>query len=217
MKFKAILFFNLIILTFVCVKARSQYVFIPDNTGKQLSEARYENVTGSPYFFDSWLAGEAKLSKGQVVKVQELKYDLVKDRLIYKVDDKIFEFFPLCTSFTLYSTDGNKTFLLRASETEAPAYYQLLHEGPIQFLKKTTKTILEAKGYNSATLEKVVNENKKYFINFMGSTTEVKLNKKSFLSVLPSFKDKIESYFLDTSKKINEQNFVELISLLNKP
>jgi hypothetical protein len=98
-----------------------------------------------------------------------------------------------------------------------PRNFSGLSKANLQFLKKTTKTILEAKGYNSATLEKVVNENKKYFINFMGSTTEVKLNKKSFLSVLPLFKDKIESYFLDTSKKINEQNFVELVTYLNRP
>ncbi|MFC3561227.1 hypothetical protein [Pedobacter jamesrossensis] len=190
----------------------AQYVFIPDQNGRPLTDARYENLTGSPYFVDEWTNAEVKLADNNVIKPTEVRYDMVEDKLLFKQDNKVYEFSPKVAAFTLMTKIGNRTFLLKDDGNSESGYYELLSNGKVKLLKKNKKVILETKGYNSANLEKTVDENKKYYVLYNGVEKEVKLNKNSFLNALPEFKDQINKY---NSKLSKEEDFIKLTSAFN--
>lgn len=190
--------------------SKAQFEFIPDQTtGKPLTTARYENITGTPYLIDAWLNGEVKLANGSIVKPKAIKYDAVTDKLLFQQDGKIFEFFPRVAVFKLFAQNQTRTFLINDKNDQ---YFELLVDGHIKLLKKTKKVVLERKGYNSATVEKVIDENIKYFILVNDKQSEVKLNKKALAKLLPSYKSQIDDY---TISEGNEENdYINLIKSL---
>ncbi|WP_231458504.1 hypothetical protein [Pedobacter sp. Leaf132] len=193
-------------------QAKAQYVFIPDQTGKPLTDAKYENVTGSPYLVEEWTNAEVKLADNNMIKPAEVRYDMVSDKLLFRQENKVYEFFPKVAAFTLFTKSGKRTFLLKNGINNDNGYYELLNNGKITLLKKVKKVVLEAKGYNSANVEKLIDESKKYYILNDGKEKEVKLNKNSLVSVLPNYKAQIDLY---KGKLSNEKDFLELITSLN--
>ncbi len=208
-------FFTLLVciqvLSHVNTNAQNQIVLDPI-TGKPLNDLKYEHVTGSPYLVDQWLNGEAKLTNGSVVKSKAIKYDLVENKLLFQQDNKVFEFFPKAVAFVLFAPEGKRTFLL-LKENEKDGYFELLEDGKIKLLKKTRKKIVDRKGYNSAVVETTIEENVNYFLLEDGKQKEVKLTKKSLTSALPSYKESINTYRLDSSDL--EKSFIKLIAILN--
>lgn len=193
--------------------SKAQFDFIPDQTtGKPLTTARYENVSGTPFLIDSWLSGEVKLSNGNLVKPKALKFDAVENKLLFQQDNKTFEFFPKVAAFKLFVPNGARTFLLK--DDNKGEYFELLSDGKVKLFKKTKKTVLERKGYNSATVEKVIDENIKYYLVANGKETEVKLTKKSFINALPLYKQEISKYNLDSSDL--ETAYIALVNSLEK-
>ncbi|RZK77279.1 MAG: hypothetical protein EOO92_13170, partial [Pedobacter sp.] len=128
----------------------AQFIFVPDQNGKPLTDAKYENLTGTPFYLDTWTKAEVKLANGEIVKPNEVKYDVVSEKLLFKLEDKIFEFYPKVASFTLITDQGNKTFLIK-NESKGSGYFEVLASGKIKLFKRLRKNILETKGYNSAT------------------------------------------------------------------
>lgn len=197
-------------LFLVNTKSNAQYEFIPDQTtGKPLTVLRYENVIGSPYLIDQWLNGEVKLANGNIVKPKAIKYDVVQQKLLFLQDDKTFEFFPKVASFKLYTSTQTRTFLINDKNDQ---YFELLVNGDIRLLKKITKVVLERKGYNSATVEKVIDENIKYLILDSDKQTEVKLTKKSFAKALPKYKSQIDAITISDGNE--ENDYINLIKSL---
>lgn len=209
---KKIKLFLISALCFFIYEVDAQYIFIPDQNGRPLTDARYENLTGSPYFVDEWTNAEVKLADNNILKPTEVRYDMVTDKLLFKQDNKIYEFSPKVAAFTLMTKGGNRTFLLKDDGNNESGYFELLSNGKVKLLKKTRKVILEAKGYNSATVEKTVDENKKYYVLYNGVEKEVKLNKNSFINALPELKDEITKYSFKLSK---EDDYIKLITFLN--
>ena len=190
--------------------SKAQYEFIPDQTtGKPLTTARYENVTGTPFLIDAWLHGEVKLANGSIVKPKAIKYDAVEDKLLFQQDGKIFEFFPKVAVFKLYAPNQTRTFLINDKNSQ---YFELLADGDIKLLKKTKKVVLERKGYNSATVEKVIDENIKYYIVANNNQSEVKLNRKALIKALPNYKTQIEIFPLSDGDQ--ETEYINLIKSL---
>jgi hypothetical protein len=205
------IFFLFLVINVLAINlSKAQYEFIPDQTtGKPLTTARYENVTGTPFLIDAWLNGEVKLANGSVVKPKAIKYDAVEDKLLFQQDGKIFEFFPKVAVFKLYAPNQTRTFLINDKNSQ---YFELLADGDIKLLKKTKKVVLERKGYNSATVEKVIDENIKYYIVANNNQSEVKLNRKALIKALPNYKTQIEIFPL--SDEDQETEYINLIKSL---
>lgn len=207
-------FFTLLVciqvLTHVNTNAQNQIVLDPV-TGKPLTDLKYENVTGSPYLVDEWLSGEVRLANGSLVKSKAVKYDAVDNKLLFQQDNKVFEFFPKAVAFVLFAPERKRTFLLK--ENEKDGYFELLEDGKIQLLKKTRKKIVDRKDYNSSVVETIIAENVSYFLLVEGKQKEIKLNRKSIISVLPSYKEHINTQNLDPSDL--EKSFIKLIAILN--
>jgi hypothetical protein len=66
------------------------------------------------------------------------------------------------------------------------SYYQVLFDGGIKLVLKSTKTLIEIKPYNSPTTEKKFVENAIYYVFQNNVMTKFKPSKKDFLDLFKS-------------------------------
>lgn len=217
MKLKAlgtILFFLLIAVKNV----NAQYQFVADEKGRLLTDKRYENIEGSAYLFADWKPGEVITSENKLVQNLSLKYDQVADNLLFQANGASYEFMPKVKSFVIKSGVVSQKFVyLNVGANDATGgYFEILADGKFKLYKKVKKIILEAKGYNSANLNKVIDEHKQYYCLKDGKLEEFKINKKSIENILVDHKGQLDAYLATNKSLKREDDVVQLFQFLNQ-
>ncbi len=210
----AILFCSL----FAAKSLSAQYQFVADEKGRVLTDKRYENVEGSAYLFPDWKTGEVITNEKKLVQNLSLKYDQVTDNLLFQANGASYEFIPKVASFIIKSGGISRKFIYLTQETGASAkgYFEVLVDGKFQLFKKTKKTVLEAKGYNSANVNKVIDENKKYYYAENGKFKELKINKKAIENTFAAYKPEIDAYLAANKSLKDEADVISFFQFLNR-
>jgi hypothetical protein len=197
---------------------RAQYQFVADEKGKLLTDKRYENVEGSAYLFSDWKPGEVVTNDKKLVQNLSLKYDQVADNLLFEANGASYEFTPKVASFVIKSGNTSRKFIYLTQETGAPltGYFEALADGKFKLYKKAKKIVLEAKGYNSANINKVIDENKKYYYVENGKFREFKLNKKAIESAFTHHKSEVDSYLATNKGLKDEGDIISFFQFLNR-
>jgi hypothetical protein len=210
----AILFISL----FAAKNLSAQYQFVADEKGRLLTDKRYENVEGSAYLFPDWKEGEVITNEKKIVQNLSLKYDQVADNLLFQANGTSYEFIPKVTSFVIKSGKLRQKFMYLMKEDGAPVtgYFEVLAEGKFKLYKKVKKILLEAKGYNSANINKVIDENKRYYYVENGKFKELKINKKSIENSLADHKSGVEAYLASNKSLKDEGDIILLFQFLNR-
>ena len=139
-------------------------------------------------------------------------YDQVDDVLMFKQNDKEFQFNVPVNEFSI--TSGKETKHFRSGfpavdKNDDNTFYELLWENPsYSLLKQTAKQVIETTGYNQVT-EKRFDARTKYFIKKADGLVEVKPNSKSVIAVL-------DSKSAEALKGANIKNEASLIASLEK-
>lgn len=181
-----------------------QAQFMNDVAGRPIRTNKYVEVDGFPFLLEKWSKGEASSDKGVTSKNLELKYDVVDDRVTFKSEkgDEM-EFVNFITSFTLYGDNGNRNFkrFSEIKEYSGVPFFEVLNEGDkLKLLKKTAKTVMETKAFNSATATKTFSESVKYFLLKKDGTYErIKKDKKSIAGAMADKAAEVEA-FIKTNK-----------------
>lgn len=101
--------------------------FLQDNNNKPLLEKRYVEVTGSPYFNDSFLKGTVRLANGKHYENLYLQYDEVQDQVLFKnnIKDEFPSVFEIpVMAFSIYLADGTTTsFQFLSGNDVKPGFY----------------------------------------------------------------------------------------------
>lgn len=142
---------------------------------------------GSPYLFSDWQKAVVKFGPGIEPSSSEVKYDLLADLLVLKgKDGGEYEFKDQPKEFLLTSSkELYKNGFAPVDKFTEKTFYQIIYEGKVKFLKKTTKTIIESKGYNTATVtRKIADDTQYYIVKADNKPIKVKYNEKSIFSTL---------------------------------
>ncbi|MFB9863776.1 hypothetical protein [Rufibacter immobilis] len=172
----------------------------------------YNGIKGNPYLFEDWADGKVKLENGTVYEGLKLQYDQLKDELIFSIEDaRPKAFMHPVKEFSIWEA-GNK------QETNAKifkngfapidgasekAFYEILTDGKISLLKRTTKTITEERANGNTFKTKQLNSTQKYYLADGTTLFKIKKDKKS---VLEALQDKAKAAQLEayiSSKRIN--------------
>ncbi|MES2652155.1 MAG: hypothetical protein V4663_10460 [Bacteroidota bacterium] len=153
-----------------------------DISGTVLKQQNYFEVSGSPYMYATWVKGNVTFANGKIVKDIGLKYDLVKDELLFAgKNNQEYYFNDSIKEFTLIGEKDNVAIysLFRngfpvVKNLSASSFYEIIVDGEVQLLKKNIKTISETKEFNSATTVKNINENSSYYIAKPNSIVQLK-------------------------------------------
>lgn len=157
---------------------------LTDISGTVMKTNTYSEIKGSPFLTENWAQGNVKFVNGRVLTNIALKYDQVKDELLFKgKDNEEYYFSDLISEFDISyaKTQGDvkqrfiNGFTPSKNLTEK-SFYEVLVDGKVRLLKRSNKTITETKEYNAATSVKEINENVAYYIGKAGDAAPLKKN-----------------------------------------
>ena len=212
---------SVIILLFICifcVKYTSGQIII-DVNGEPLKLIQLAEVDGSPFISKSWISGDAILANGKMFKGIDLKYDEVKDALIFRgKEDKAFYFTDLIKEFNLNEKIFKSGFI-PYKDFSSQSFFEIITSGKITLLKKNNKKIVEAKDYNSATTAKKVIDNFNFYI---AKDNKIIASQKDNLKMIANALDSKKSHDLvefANNNKLNskkEEDLKKIIDYYNK-
>jgi len=206
-------------LLFVLLGLGSKAQFLSDNNNRPITEKRYVNITGSPYFSDEFYPGTVVLSDGKKYDNLLIQLDEVRDAMLFKEnkpDAKTLEFTTTpVLEFTLKTGTGNpvKFKNIAGADTKINGFCQILLEGKTSLLKKTKKSIIQNATYNTANIEKTIASSTLYALQAADQkVTMVKGDKKAFLKALADRSKEIEAYV--NEQNIDFKNDADLVKLI---
>ena len=200
----------------------SETDFVKRRLEKYFTYAEYVDVEGSPFLFDAWSTGIVKFANGKQASNLKLKYDLVKDQLIFEnpdvpgqlllFEDKVSEFKLDGTNQSFYFRNGFQNAGINTKET----FYQILFEGNSSLLKKGSKTVFENRPFNIATVTRSVKEQTAYYIAKGNTPVKIKRDKKTILSILGNHTAELEQFIqVNTLDLKNDADLVKLMNYYN--
>lgn len=182
----------------------------------------HSNMSGSPYLYDSWVKGSVKLINGTLYEGLMLKFDQMHNELIFLNTDinKMQVFLQPVREFTFIKGLNNKQKFRNgySIEGENPnTFFEVLVDGKNQFLKKTTKSVVEERGENTLLKIKKIKETATYYLLKNDTAILIRKNDKSIYSAfsgsLTEIKSLIKANKLDMKK---EDDIVMLLHLFYK-
>jgi hypothetical protein len=202
------------------VFAQGAYFMVYDAKGQVTARNEYVDIQGSPYLNPNWSKGTFTLSNGKSYKDMDIKYDLVKDKMYVKGNnDELIALLDQVRDFSINVPASGSTIThhFRTGYTDIPAttstyYFEVLTDGKTQFLKRSSKNILENKEYNSATVTKSFEEISKYYIYKDGKGVLVKKDKKAILAALGDKQSELETYI--KNEKLNFKADADVAKLI---
>lgn len=203
----------IIILGFIGF-TKAQNVFVPDLHGKPITETKYINMNGSPYYYDEWLPAEVTLSPREKNNFTQVKFDQSTNKLLFKLDDKIFEFSPQPIAFKINNKGIIKEFVFKNDPDFTKGFYEILYTGNSSLYKEELKTILETKGYNSASTNYTVQSKPKYFATIGKVTQEIKPNSKQIQEKFPHLVNDVNNFEKQHGKIKTEKDLITFMQSL---
>lgn len=208
-----------LLLFFVSLTSYAQTTFFLQDLNGQPIKGNYSNVSGSPYLFQDWKQGSVVLGDKKRYDNIPIKYDIVRDVLIFKKDnsDAGLEFNSEPVEFKFDDLDN--TFLSKRSlfkSSNEGGFLELIYNGKLALFKKHGKRLVKKREYNSAITEQQIEEFYTYFVldAVSGKSEEIKsLNEKA---LLPHFGDKAEEVKkYSASNKLSFKKDADLTKILN--
>jgi hypothetical protein len=186
--------------------------------GNPVFEKSYVDVQGSPYLQEDWAIGNVLLKNGKSYTGVALKYDQVKDVLLFRNEkNETNTFAQPVKSFTITSRKDNSQLSFRNGFTPVKSatensYYQVLADGKVQLLFRNVKKVRNDKAYNSATTVLTVEEYPGWFIARDGMPVTIKKSEKAVLEAIGGDSAALEAYI--RSNKLNVKNDADLVKLI---
>jgi len=206
----------LILLISSTASAQVQWLQEAGPVGKQIEALTGEIVSGSPYLFGDYYPGLVYMNR--VIKpyrVEKLKYNIAKERIIYEEDDRELYLEPMLFRKFLIIT-GNDTLSFQNNIEGLPfgnqSYAMVLYSGKNTWVKKYTKKLVtdpnvafgvtDRKAYSMAESFYIITEDKEA-IEFKPGK---KFVKKSYPNLSTDFNDfvKNENISFDDDKDLKK-------------
>ncbi|WP_432712987.1 hypothetical protein [Pedobacter sp.] len=196
----------------VTVSGDGQGIYFVGNT--------YSNLTGSPYLYEDWAKGYVKLANGTVYRDLFVKYDQVKDELIFLNEKKSPQLFSQpVTEFTIVNinegVETKRTFIngfQSMGDANSKTYYELLVAGNTKLVKHISKKVVEERGNGSILVNKQVKETAKYYLSMADNLYPIKRDQKAILVTLKSKATELTSFIKENNLNLKKDG--DLITLI---
>jgi hypothetical protein len=201
-------------LIFVAVVSQAQSMFIQDINGRPIFENGYTEIEGSPYLNDTWSRGTVRAKhNGKTYELAKMRYDAYKDELEYKENQKPYRFGSEITEFVTNDGIFRNGFPVYESLT-ARSFYQILYDGKVKLLKRTTARVQTEKLYSSATQTKRFIKEESLYLFKNGILTRLKKDKKSLLEALGEKQDELDAFIKDQKLKLSKEE--DILRIIEK-
>ncbi len=198
--------------------------FSANSEGLTVNGDLYKDMNGSPYLFNDWVKGNIQLEDGTIYNNLNLKYDQVRELLIFLADDNTSKRFSApVKAFTLTNADDKDwpriTFRNGFKAIDGgneKTYYEVLADGNTLLLKRTEKKIVDERAPGSLIVSKQISATTKYYISSNNRISKIKKDKKSVLEVLGNKQSDLETYIKNNNLNLKEDaDLIRLIEYYN--
>jgi hypothetical protein len=201
--FFKVLLAKVVIVVIACTSVIAQNLYIKDVQGVPIVVNKVNDVKGSPFLNDDWVAATVKLNNGITYKENMyVKYNQEKGELYFKgKNGETLAFVEPVTEFTIESNglkhykNGYKN-IPGATQSD---FFEILSDGTACLLKRTKSFILESKDYGSPVTIKTYQSDKKYYLIIGEDVKQIRNDTKSVLSALRDKENQVET-FIKTNK-----------------
>lgn len=212
------------LIFFTTVNTAFAQEYLKDLSGKPILLQQYESVEGSPFLYEKWNKGTVTLDNGTIYKDISLKYDQVRDVLLFESKGgEAFEFVNKVKSFKIVTAESgeNKERVFRSgykqgNDIKENNFIEVLAVGKVELLKKTTKQILEESSYESALKKKNIHAKESHYLSDGTALSKIKMNEKSLLTALKDKDAELNEYLKKNNLKIKkEEDVLQLVNYYN--
>ena len=196
------------------------------STGGVGFDTRYEGVKGSPWLFEKLLPSLMRV-KGQDYSLQlETNLDIVKNSLIFN-NPKTGKMLSIPSDLVkeLKVTLEGKELIFRVSrakyferEIKDGRFYQVLKEGPFQFIKLPFKKLIAADYKDVYSPDRRYDEYTTYYKYYIMQSDsvfhQVQLTKKSLIKIFPDRKELINNTAESNLYENNEEMILYILEKL---
>ncbi len=175
---------------------------------------QYNDISGSSYFADNWLTGQAIMSTGKIYNNLRLKINLYQNKIYLNQNDTIYDISDVqqLKQIVLFPSGDTTQKAVFSSSLLLDGKHQLLQildSGKVTFVKQDSRDLDEAQtGVNTAK-EKMFTQKVKYFILKDNGSSEVKMSKKSLEKAFSEQEwNAILSYSNEKKLSLNNENDV---------
>ncbi|PKV67432.1 hypothetical protein [Pontibacter ramchanderi] len=205
------------------LQAMAQFTHTNDMEARPVHEYNTITMIGSPYLHKEWAKGTLTLKNGTVYQGIDLMYDQVKDAIVFRTQKgEVKELLEPVQEFKIGYIESNKQMerTFRSGYTgeglSANAFLEVLADGQVSLLKRTSKKIFDRKHYSSATIDREVQASEDYYIAVGDKAVKVKKTKNSLLTAIPDKKDYLETYIKSNALNLREdRDMAKLVAYYN--
>jgi len=215
--------FKILTLMLLVVSFAAKAQYIHDYQGKMYLEQSYTDVEGTPFLVNNWANGTVNLANGKNITAQ-LKYDLVKDELLFKNpnDSTAMVFVNPLKGFVFSNFRIEESDLVPVAfssgyptvdDQNGSSFYQVIADGKLKLLKRYRKTIRTDQAFNSATVTRSFVLNVFYYLLAGGKMTRIKPSSKTIVAVMADNETLVQAFI--KSNKTDFKSDKDLFALFN--
>ncbi len=175
------------------------------------------NMDGSPYLNDDWEPGYIIMKTGDTLKSVMLRYNVYKDEMHFKADDKIYSIgIPEKISILLLGEHPFFYLSYKDEETIKKGFFEVLSIGKSCLLQHHYPIIMPANYnpvLNSGNKNKQLLLKKKYFLKKGDLIVEIDKNGKEFISAFGDKGNEIKKYV--KNNKLSFKKEADLVLITN--
>jgi hypothetical protein len=221
MKYIQSLILALLLSTAFATISYAQTIYAYDRFGHSITRNEAVLSDGSPFLVDKWQPGMVKLANGQTYENVALKYNLKEDVLYFKGNTgDMMTFVQPVTEFSIAVADSGmlvtkhyRNGYKNIGKTTSDSYFEILTDGKVQLLKRTTKVEMKKRDFNVIDKTIIYYEEAKYYLVKNDKPVAIKNDKKSVLANLTDKQQQIND-FINANNPDFESDF-DLARLIN--
>lgn len=187
------------------------------NDGSFLNE-KGGDIKGSPFLNDNWQPGSAFLKTREQYDSLLMKYDLVNDQLLIKIDENAYTFNDELREFRLTDSVAGKTLIFRNGFASVAGFgektfYRIAYDGKTKLLFKNKKVIVSGITSTPGVKEKTYEDQTSYYIcTSSGIMKRIKKRNKTIADLFPDQSAVIKKYIeAEYGNTLNEEELVALL------
>ncbi len=202
----------------------------PNSVGIQAFDAVKKETKGSPLLFEDWKKGKLLFEENNFIGPEVLvNIDVIKSQVWFQLENGMMGQLPnhLLHSIIIYNDDVSRDSTLirlipigevEGNKNQETGFYEILYNGSPTFLKRTTKTFMEAdydQPYGRGTKYDEYRNYDRYYLEYpQGQFSKIKLKANAISKVLgKEVKKIIKTHDLFVE---NETDVILLLQYLNE-
>lgn len=195
-----------------------------DATGKPMTISESGRIEGNPYLTPDWCPGSVLFANGKTANLP-LRFDLQKNKLYFKQDEKSYEFVDDVLAFqmmvqgadsAMHAWKFRKGYDPLAGK-KGDVYYQVIEEGPrAHMLYHTYAGLVDSYRYGGPEKQTYQLKQEVYLFDpLANSLTKVHPSVRDVPAALPSSKSEVKAWLAQHPGELDRQALASLVHGLN--